>query len=173
MSNANRICGLKPIGHLIIPTLKAQMHEYTLTASATVYEGDILKVVAGGTVEAAAEDDGIIVIGVAAQYKVAPATGITKVLVYDDPYTIFELQADDGANLAATAVFAAGDHDAGAGNATTKQSGHQLDADTVTNGTLQLKVLGLVDSPDNAWGLHAKVRVIFNEHFYKAAVTGL
>jgi hypothetical protein len=95
-------------------------------------------------------------------------------MVYDDPYIIFAVQCDTSANAAAADVFSTADHVVAAGNNTTKQSGHQLLTSDLAAGTnAQFKVIGLVDEPDNAWGAHAKLRVMFNEHIYKAAVAGV
>jgi len=151
-------------------------NSYTLTASATVYRGDLLKVVAGGTVEASAANDGVIVIGVAAEYKVAAATGITKVLVYDDPYIVFGVQMDDAGAITSSAVdvFATANHLAGSGSATTFLSGFELDESDIGTGG-QLRILGLCDTrdPNNAWGHNADVEVQIAEHIFNAAVAGV
>jgi hypothetical protein len=175
MSNANRINGFKPVGHLFLPTELMQAHEYTLTSGNRCYEGDVLKAVAAGTVEPAAAGIALAAIGIAAHYADdGNSTATVKVMVYDDPYIIFAVQADTSGTPAVADVFSTADHVAGSGNATTKQSGHQLKGSDLAAGTnAQFKVVGLVDEPDNAWGANAKLKVMFNEHFFHAAVAGV
>lgn len=172
MSNANDPKGLYPIRHLCGGLISP--NRYVLTAGATVFKGDVLKVVAAGTVEAAAAADGLIVVGVSAEYKVAPASGITHVLVYDDPYIIFGVQANlHSAAVAQTDVFATANHVVAAGSALTGLSGHQFNTSNLGT-TGQLKIIGKIDAPDNDFGVHyVELAVIFNQHLYKAAVAGV
>ena len=170
MANVDNPKGLYPVGHLTGGEIRTQ--SYPMTASKTLYKGDILKVVAAGTVEASAADDGLIVVGVAAEYKVSGATVVVNIQVYDDPNIIFGVQADTGTAVAATAVFATANHVAGSGSTTTKLSGHELDSSDIGTGA-QLKILGMIDEPNNSWAEHVDLRVIFNEHLYKAAVAGV
>jgi hypothetical protein len=145
-----------------------------MTASATVYRGEILKVVAGGTCEAAAADAGIIVLGVAAEYKVAAASGTTYVEVWADPNIIFGIQSDsDATGTVAADIFQTANHvKTHSGSTTTYISGDELDASDIGTGA-QLKVLGKIDTPDNDWGPNVDLMVIFNEHLFKAAVAGV
>lgn len=145
---------------------------YLMTASAEVFQGDVVKIVAAGTVEVGAADIGTAAIGVAAEYKAAGASGEYYLKVYDDPTTTFGIQADSGTVLTQAAIGNTANHVAGAGNALTKTSGHELDASDVGTGA-QFKLLGLIDSPDNTWLEHAEIRVRFNEHHYSAAVAGV
>jgi len=171
MANNDHPKGLWPVGHLTGGEIRTR--GYTLTTGQTVFKGDLLKVVAGGTVQASAANDGIIVVGVAAE-KVddSASAGGKQVLVYDDPDIIFGAQSSTGANPAATDVFATANHVAGVGSGTTGLSGHELDATNIGTGS-QLKIIGKIDASDNAWGLNVDLKVIFNEHLYKAAVAGV
>jgi len=170
MANTDTPMGFWPIRHLCGGEIRT--NSYIVTTSAAIYRGDILKAVVGGTVEVAAATDGAIVIGIAAEYIPAAtsATAGTLIQVYDDPWVVFGVQSTTGATPAATDVFATGDSIAyAAGSSTTGQSILELDA----LGQAMFKVLGLVNEPGNAWGEHAKLQVIFNEHLYKAAVAGV
>lgn len=173
MANKDNPRGLWPVEHLCGGQI--QPRGYTLTTGATVYQGDVLKAVAGGTVEASAANDGAIVIGVAAEYKSDSASaGGIKVLVYDDPNIVFGVQADSGTGVAATDVFSMANHVAGSGSSTTKLSGHEIDSSQLAaQGGNQLKVLGIVQEEGNDWGEHVDLKVIFNEHLLKAAVNGI
>ena len=70
--------------------------------------------------------------------------------------------------------FSTANHVAGAGDASLGLSGHELDSSqAAAAGGAQLKILGLIDRPDNVWGEHAEVEVLINEHAYNAAVAGV
>lgn len=172
MSNVNDPKGLYPIRHLCGGVISPS--RYVMTASTTVFKGDVLKVVANGTVEPAAAGDGLIIVGVSAEYKVAPATGITHVLVYDDPYIVFGVQANLHSGTVGQAdVFATANHIVAAGSASTGLSGHQLNTSNIGTGA-QLKIVGKIDTPDNDFGVnYVELCVIFNQHLYKAAVAGV
>jgi enhancing lycopene biosynthesis protein 2 len=170
MANTDKPTGFRPIRHLTGGEIRTERR--VLTASATVYPGDVVKAVAGGSVEAAAADDGIICPGVAAEYKVAAATGTTWVDVYVDPNIVYEVQADSGTALTAAAVNATANHVATTGSTTTLMSLQELDSSDVGTGA-NFKILGMVPRADNEWAEHVKLEVIFNEHLYKAAVAGV
>lgn len=146
----------------------ARKTEYTVTAAKTVYQGDLLKIVAAGTVEAATVDIGSACIGVASSYQTAG----NKVLVYDDPATTFVVQSDTGTATTAADIGATANHVATAGNATTQQSKHELDSSDITTGG-QLKILKLVDRIDNAWGEHSDLEVLISEHHYNTSGAGV
>lgn len=173
MANVDNATGLSAVGHLTGAEIRTRT--YTLTTGASVYKGDLVKAVAGGTVEVGAADIGTATIGVAAEtVKDAASAGGKTIAIYDDPETIFAVQCDTGTAVAATDVFSTANHVAGSANTALGISGHELDSSQLAaQGGAQLKVIGLYDKADNAWGEHAKVLVIFNEHHYKAAVAGL
>ena len=171
MANKDFPRGLWPIRHLTGGEIRSR--EYTVTTGSTVYTGDLLKAVNGGTVEPSAANDGIIVVGVAAHYVDDSASaGGKKVQVYDDPYIVFGAQADSGTATTSADVFETANHVAGSGSSTSYLSGHELDASDIATGA-QLKIIGLVDAQGNAWGEHSDVEVLINEHLYKAAVAGV
>ena len=171
MANVDNPIGFRPLYHLM--GVPFQANKYILTTGATAYKGDLLKVVAAGTVEPAAADDGVIVVGVAAEYiSDSGSAGGKEILVWDDPYIVFAVQADTGTTVAASDVFATANHVAGAGSATTKLSGHELDSSNIGTGA-QLKIIGKVDEPANTWAEHVDLAVLINEHLYKAAVAGV
>lgn len=170
MANVDNARGFWPVRHLSGGEIRT--NNYPMTASTTIYKGDLLKVVDGGTVEPAAADAGIIVIGVAAEYKVSAATGTTEVAVYDDPNIIFGVQADTGTAVAATERFETANHVAGSGSATTKLSGHELDSSDIATGS-QLKIIGIINEPLNSWAEHVDLEVLINEHLFRGAVAGV
>lgn len=94
------------------------------------------------------------------------------VQVYDDPNIVFGVQADTGTAVAATDRFATANHVATTGSTTTKLSANELDSSDIGTGA-QLKIIGIIDEPNNSWAEHVDLEVIFNEHLYKAAVAGI
>lgn len=167
MANRDTPRGFKPIGHLGGGEIRA--NRYPMTASKTIYPGDVVKFVAGGTVEPAAAADALACVGVAAEYKVSGASGTTWIMVYDDPKIIYSVQSQTGDTPAATDVASTGDHLATTGDTTLKDSRQELKID----GNGQFKIVGLLPVENNAWGEHAKLMVVFNEHLHNAAVAGV
>lgn len=151
---------------------------YRMTASTTIYKGDVLEIIGGGTVDPASAGDGDLVIGVAAEYKVSAASSTsTEVMVYDDPNIIFKCQAanSSSATVAATAVGATCDHIAGAGSATTKLSGHELNVATLnaSSAAQQFIIIDRVPTPDNSWGANTKLYVKMNQSHGRGGVAGI
>jgi hypothetical protein len=104
-----------------------------------------------------------------------PASTESVVLVCDDPFTVFEVQADSAHAIAATDMGANANvvytH---AGDTVWGLSGAELDtASMTTNATFQLTILGLVNREDNAQGTNAKLEVMINLHSFKAASVGV
>jgi hypothetical protein len=94
-----------------------------------------------------------------------------KAYVIDDPNVVFEMQADA---CAATEVGLLCDWNAGTGSAISGLSG----AYAVVNGTSattngSLRVMRLVERPDNAYGAYAKIEVMFAEHVLGRVVGGV
>jgi len=172
MANTDAAVGFVPVRNAAGGEIRT--NKYTLTTGQTVYRGDLVKIVSAGTVQAAdTGGEGASVIGVAAEHvDDSGSAGGKEVLVYDDPNTLFMVQADTGTSVAATDVGATADHVAGSGNSTTGISGHELDSSNIGTGA-QLKIVGLHEMAGNSWGEHAKLVVRINEHFYSASVGGV
>jgi hypothetical protein len=103
------------------------------------------------------------------------AATLTKHLVMDSPDALFEAQDDadtDGfaeadMGLNCNLVF-------GAGSATTLISGHELDEATInTTNSLDVHLLRKLDVPDNAYGSHVRVEIVFNKHRLNPGVAGV
>jgi len=170
MANVDRPNGFKLIGNTtgVIPPAEKMV----ATASATIYPGDLVKRVAAGTVETGAANDGEIIVGVAAEYVSAAASGETNILVHTDINNLYEVQADTGSALTSACRGATANHVATAGDSTYKQSRQELDSSDVGTGA-QLLILDKVDTPDNAWGEHVKLIVRLNESTRKYPVAGI
>ncbi len=190
MANDDAPMGLWPISHPSGCLRKNVFGNYIIDANTAgaLARGDLVSSEAGGNIELSAANDGVIVCGVFwgceyvdadgqihhSAYIPATKTGFTgmKAHVYDDPTIVFGVQADSGTDLTVASVFNTANHVAGTSDSTRKLSGHELDSSDVGTGS-QLKILGLVDMPNNAWGEHVKLRVLINEHLHKAAVAGV
>ena len=91
--------------------------------------------------------------------------------VYDDPDIVYEIQGD---SVAITDIGALADWNAGTGSASTGLSGAYaaVNAATATTGKA-LRIMGLVQRPDNAYGAYAKIEVMYAEHVLKGVVAGV
>jgi hypothetical protein len=105
-----------------------------------------------------------------------PASTERVAIVADSPLQEFEIQEETaGTALAVTAVgLNANVVFAESGSTVTGLSGVELDTSTpATDATFQLKILRLVDAPDNAIGQHAKWRVKINNHTEANVTSGI
>ena len=105
-----------------------------------------------------------------------PASTERIAIVADNPLQEFEIQEETaGTPLAVTSVgLNANLVYAESGSTVTGLSGAELDTSTpATTSTFQLKILRLVDAPDNAIGQHAKWRVKINNHTEANVTSGI
>lgn len=105
-----------------------------------------------------------------------PASTECVAIVADSPLQEFEIQEESaGSPLAVTSVgLNANLVYAESGSTVTGLSGAELDTTTpATTSTFQLKILRLMDGPENAIGQHAKWRVKINNHTEANGTTGI
>ena len=194
MANADSAFGLRPVRYLSGAPYNGAANKYYIPATDTdtaVYIGSVVKLTGG------ADADGIPVVTgnvssgnpvVGVVVGVVPATADSTiyranstaryVLVADDPNLLFEVQEDsDGGALAATA--------AGAtcmltgftsGSTTTGLSAIELDSSNVSETSDtddDVRIIALVQRPDNAVGANAKWLVRLNVHQYVNAAVGV
>lgn len=91
-----------------------------------------------------------------------------EALVYDDPKTLFRIQADGDFQPADIGAFA--NLTRGTGNARTGLSGYELQSSSIGSGA-NLKIIELAPLPDNAFGVNAKVNVQIALHYLGGAPT--
>lgn len=190
MANANTPFGLKPIREAGSAPFNGGVNMYYHPASdaTALYIGD--PVVKNGSADAAGVPGvtrgaassaltgavvGFVPDGVVDIAGYGAASTAFYVLVADDPNQEFEIQDDGvGGALAAADIGLNADIVAASGSAYTKRSGFMLDTSTkATTATLPLKMLGLVQSPNNSFAANAKVRVRINNHTEAPASAGL
>ena len=181
MANVDGANGFTPIRHLAGGDPN-RVNEYAIASgyAANIFSGDAVVIASDGTVQAAAATD-VNILGrfggcsyVNAQgeqiFSSYWPTGTTatsiKAIVSDDPYIVYSVQSTTGGSPAQTNVGNCADIVAGTGDTATGVSRFELSG-TMGTGPAQCKIIGLGDDPDNAWGEHAQLEVIFNEHLFK------
>lgn len=198
MANTSRVVGLRPIRHLSgSPWNGALEVFYHSTADANaIYKGGLVVTDVGlatpgtdpletyGSVVTAADDDADI-LGVAWTFgttrqiaaqvnnlnavNYCPASTGMYIGCIVDPTVIYEIE-DNGTTLTASQIGQNADTSSNAsGSATTGRSSCVLDQDTLTAGSATLRILRLVDRPDNVLGANAKWEVMINESIYRDA----
>ena len=176
MANVDRPNGFTPIGHKGGGDVTSQQFTIAYNYATAIYAGDAV-ILASGLVNVAA-DDSAAILGVFAgcEYRnnagevifspywpgvaLSDSTAVVKCHVYVDPDILYEVQTDTGTGSTIAVIGSSYDIEKDhTGSATTGRSGQELDlGDT---GTGQFTVVGLVDRPDNAWGVNSKV-IVFN-----------
>lgn len=172
MANTNAPRGLIPVRNA---GKDIRTQPYEKTAAVEIFEGDLLKRVAAGTVQPYVAGDSEPIVGVAAHYAKAAATEIN---VYDDPEGIFRAQVDGTTAYAKADNGLNADSAAGtSGSATTLLSGQLVDMATkATTATLPLKVLDLADAinqEENSAAINADILVKINRHEQGNLQTGI
>ena len=174
MANADTPRGFWPLRHLTGGTIRANVYPIATGYATGIFRGDMVKLVAGGGIESAAAGNRVLGVFDGVEYtdgsgnvvfsKTWPAsTAATniKAYVYDDPYITFGVQSA-GSTVAAD-VGNLGDHVATAGDTNTGNSNFELNGTTST-AYAGFRILGKVDTPDNAWGTNVNLEVQVYEH---------
>lgn len=99
-------------------------------------------------------------------YYPASSTYSWKALVADDPHQRFVAQCDGGGTLAVANIGGTLNiKQTHSGNTTTNLSGMEIDSSAVSGAvTDQLRLIGLVDKPGNAWGGNGEYIVEIHNH---------
>ncbi len=198
MANSNRPTGLSPVNMITGAPYNGQARQYSIAAAYNValYIGD--PVISSGTSDAAGVQ-GIalaaatgpirgVIVGLSDQpfssaalignpnitYRPAAAqTTVWYAMVVDDPNVVFEVQEiGTGTQLTAAEVGLNANLVVGTGNGFV--SGWLLGntAEDVT-ATLQVRLLGLAQRSDNAFGAYAKWLIMINAHELRVGQVGL
>jgi len=186
MANVDKAFGLRPIGNLSGTGAQKQYgYEIADNQAGAIYQGDLVTVF-----------DGYIVKFVPATHTAAvgvfngcnytdPTTGkptwsnyypgsvnitsgVIAADVLDDPSQLFLIQADE--DIVQADIGKNADITGTGGSTVNGISSMELDSSTVANtAALNVKIVGLSASPDNAFGTNAVVVVKINEHMYGSA----
>jgi hypothetical protein len=187
MANVNKPFGLRPIGNLSATGAQKQ-YGYTIADSqaGAIFQGDLVTVFDGFLVKfAPATHTAAVGVFNGCNY-VDPTSGkptwknyypgsvniTTSSIVadvLDDPLQLFLIQSDEDvvqADIGKNADITA----ATTGSTVNGISAGTLDSSTIAKGAaLNLKIVGLYASPDNAFGDYAVTIVKINEHLYGSA----
>lgn len=176
MANSDQPRGFVPCGHKGGGVIRSTTFKIAYNYGTAMYRGDSV-ILASGYVNIGAQDSSVVLgvfdgcsyrdnTGAMVFSPYWPGVALTDTAadvtayVYADPDILFRVQTDTGTTTTAANVGVAYDMEADhAGSTLTGQSGQEIDVSDT--GTGQWMIVGLVDEPDNAWGVNAKV-VVFN-----------
>ena len=194
MANVNAPFGFNPVGSLLGASWNGKANVYTVPASdgTAIYIGDPVVDVGTATTNAdgtVTKDVGIaattdvitgIVVGVMSDTRDSlpyrAASTLRRLLVVDDPNTLFEIQEiSTGTALTAADLGLNVSFSAGTPSTVTGRSGAVLNNTTeATTNTLALKLVGVANRPGNVAGDGATVFVVrINRHRYVDQLAGV
>ena len=179
MANKDAAFGAKAVRHITGGTIRA--NEWKIigdgTSSSNIFTGDFVKLGATGYIDVAAAGNRLLGVFAGCRFtnssgevvfsKHYPASTTTQgsgditAFVYDDPNIVWSIQSSGSADFADIGNLA--DHVAGAGSTTTGGSAHEINGTTGT-GTAGLRILGLYNSPKNAFGTNGVLEAVIWEH---------
>ena len=188
MANTNAPNGFVPLRHLTGGVIRPQAYPVANAYATSLFSGDLVTLLSDGTVGISTNAINALGVFYGVQYidqtsgdvkfsKVWTASTAIKAntaataFVYDDPNITYEVQGSGtfaNANVGelCNVIFTAGE---------TTFGGSQQEANLATLGTtaLPLRILRLVDAPDNAVGADAKLEVVINNHLYGTRASGI
>jgi hypothetical protein len=178
MANVDSPFGFVPSRHMSGSPIRTNKYTITSGLAENIFNGDLVVLTADGVItpHTAEETNNIgVFAGVSytasdgsykySEYWPSGTTGTNIIAyVYDDPYIIYKVQSDG--SPAQTNVGNCADVVAGTGSTTTGQSAFELNSSMGT-GAASCKIIGLYESPENAFGANAVVEVLINEHILK------
>ena len=179
MANVDSPFGFVPSRHMSGSPIRTNKYTITSGLAENIFNGDLVILTTNGVItpHTAEETNNLgVFAGVSytasdgsykfSEYWPSGTTGTNIIAyVYDDPYIVYKVQSDG--SPAQTDLGACADVVADAGSTTTGQSGFQLNS-SMGSGTATCKIIGLYESPENAFGANAVVEVLINEHILKA-----
>ena len=190
MANSDAPMGLRPVRYLSGAPYNGAVNKYFVpsTDNTAIYIGGLVKLAGSADADGIATVTGNVstgnpvvgvVVGVvpdtADSLRYRAASTARYVLVADDPNLVFEVQ-EDGA-VAATAVGATCTLTGfTSGSTVTGLSAIELDSSEIsetTDADDDVRIVGLVQRPDNAIGTNAKWHVRLNVHQYVNAAVGV
>jgi len=186
MANVDKPYGLRAMGNLSATGSQKQYgYEIADNQAGAIYKGDLVTLYDGYIVKfAPASHTAAVGVFNGCNY-IDPNTGkptwknyypgsvnITsgKIIadVIDDPNQLFSIQADEDIEQADIGKNA--DVVGTGGSTVTGLSTMELDSSTIANtAALNLKIVGILNTPDNALGNYCQVIVKINEHLYGSA----
>ncbi len=184
MANVDAAFGFVPVRHMSGNAPRTNKYTIASGLAENIFTGDLVILINTGllTPHTATETNNIGVFAgvsytasdgsfVYSEYWPSGTTATDIVAyVYDDPYTVFKVQS--AGTTAQTNIGNCADVVAGAGSTLTGQSGFEISG-TMAAGIATCKIIGLFESPDNAFGANAVMEVLINEHILGTNVAGI
>jgi hypothetical protein len=186
MANVDKAFGLRPIGNLSATGAQKQYgYEIADNQAGAIYQGDLVTIFDGYVVKfAPASHTAAVGVFNGCNYtdpttgkptwsnyypgSVNITSGVIAADVLDDPSQLFLIQADE--DIVQADIGKNADITGTGGSTVNGISSMELDSSTVANtAALNVKIVGLSASPDNAFGTNAVVVVKINEHMYGSA----
>jgi len=177
MANTDAPNGLKPVRHIAGGTIRPNEYKIPSGYNTAIFTGDAVKLLSSGYVAVAAAGNRLLGVFAGCSYPnssgeqvfsrqwTASATtlgsGDVTALIYDDPNIVYAIQSAGSADFADIGNLA--DHVAGAGSTSTGQSNFEISGTTGT-GTAGMRILGLYETPQNAFGTNGVLEVTIFEH---------
>jgi len=179
MANVDSPFGFVPSRHMSGSPIRTNKYTITSGLAENIFNGDLVILTADGVItpHTATETNNIgVFAGVSytasdgsykySEYWPSGTTGTNIIAyVYDDPYIVYKVQSDG--SPAQTDIGSCAEVVAGTGSTTTGQSAFELNS-TMAASAATCKIIGLYESPENAFGANAVVEVLINEHVLKA-----
>jgi hypothetical protein len=188
MANTNAPNGFVPLRHLTGGVVRPQAYPIANAYATSLFSGDLVTLLSDGTVGISTNAINALGVFYGVQYidqtsgdvkfsKIWPASTTVKTntaataFVYDDPNITYEVQGNGtfaNANVGelCNVTFTAGE---------TTFGGSQQEADlgTLATSAKVLRILRLVDEPNNTVGADAKLEVVINNHLYGTRASGI
>ena len=184
MANLDKPRGAKVVGHLDGSPFNGMVGYYNFAAAeaTATFIGDFVKSAGSAdgdgipTIAQAAAGDALLGVVVSIAFDPTDlrtihrkASTLRYAYVADAPDVVVEMQEDAvGGALAAGDIGNNADVVVAAGDATTGQSAMEIDSSTKATTTAQLRILKLLQRPDNEIGANALYLCAINEHEHKS-----
>ena len=185
MANVDAGFGFVPIRHMSGNAPRTNKYTIGTGLAENIFKGDLVIVVAAGTITPGNGSTEISNIGVfdGCSYTASDGsyvyseywpsgTAATNIIayVYDDPFTVFKIQS--AGTPAQEDIMDCADVTVVAGSTTTGQSKTTLTG-AMSATSACCKIIAIHDTPDNAFGEFAVLEVLINEHLLAPNTAGI
>jgi len=188
MANVDAPQGFIPLRHLTGGVIRPQEYPIANSYAANLASGDLVTMTTDGTIIRGTAGGVALGVFYGVQYEdnntgdvkfskvwnsgtTVKANTAVKALVYDDPNITYKVQCNGtfaNANVGELANVTIGTF-----NSTFGYSQDELDISTLATTAKVLRILRLIDEPNNAVGADADVEVVINLHLYGTRQAGV
>ena len=188
MANTNALNGFVPIRHLTGGVIRPQEYAIANGLAANLASGDLVTMTTDGTIIRGTAGGTALGVFYGVEYQdntsgdvkfvkvwnsgtTVKANTAVKAYVYDDPNITFQVQCNG--TFATANVGELANVTIGTFNSTYGHSTDELDISTLATTAKVLRILRLVDMPNNDAGADAKVEVVISNHLYGTRQAGV